>query len=294
MKNKELALPKWVPKPLRKSMLRALMKQTILDYYNSLPPKQISEAEHEALTFVRRNGPEVFPYNFSKKYNKEDVEVHLDKSNGLKYVVENGRKLYFKRKSSIRGVKRNYNALRIEQDKKSAHRYLTPSFDIERGDILVDVGAAEGNLALSVIDKVKRVYLFETDPNWLEALEATFAPWKEKVVIVNKYVSDQNNAHHVSLDEYFKDKETFTFLKIDAEGAENAIIKGANTLLSKRNPMRFALCTYHKPNDAEEFEIILKNFHFKTEFSDGYMIFPELRTFYPPYLRNGLIRAIRN
>ena len=170
-----------------------MKKQTILDYYNQLSPEKISEAEHEALSYVRRKGIEVFPYKFNENYKKEDVKVHLDKQNGLKYVLENDRRLYFKRKSSARGVRRNYTALRVEQDKQSAHRYLTPSFTIEEGDILVDVGAAEGNLPLSVIEKVKKVYLFETDPAWLEALQATFAPWKDKVVIVNKFVGNQNN-----------------------------------------------------------------------------------------------------
>lgn len=294
MEPRAIVLPKWLPKPLRKPMLDALKKQTILDYYNQLAPEKISEAEHEALTYVRRHGIEVFPYAFNQKYKKEDVHVFLDKKNGLKYVIENDKRLYFKRKSSFRGVKRNYTALRVEQDMKSAHRYLTPSFTIEEGDILVDVGAAEGNLPLSVIEKVKKLYLFETDPNWLEALEATFAPWRDKVVIVNKFVSNVNNQKYVSLDEFFKDKEPYTFLKVDAEGAEATILKGANAQLSSDKKLKLALATYHKPNDAEEFELILNNFRFKTEFSNGYMIFPELRTFFPPYLRRGLIRAIRH
>jgi len=291
--NKVITIPGWLPKPLRKPMLDVLRKQTILDYYNSLEPHKISEDEHKALTYIRRKGIQVFPYSFQDNYKKSEIEVFTDADNGLKYILENNRRLYFKRKSSKRGVRRNYNALRIEQDKKSAHRYLTPSFDVNEGDILVDVGAAEGNLPLSVIHKLKKVYLFETDPNWIEALQATFAPWKDKVEIVNKFVSNVNNDTHVSLDEFFKDREVFSFLKVDAEGAEASILEGTQHILKSKNALKIVMATYHKPNDADEFELFFKQYHFKSEFSDGFMIFPELKTFYPPYLRKGLIRAIR-
>ncbi len=291
--QKALKPPSWLPKPFRKPMLDILMTQTILDYYNSLEPHKISEEEHEALSYIRKKGIQVFPYHFQDKYKKSEVEVFVDAKNGLKYVIENDRKLYFKRKSSERGVKRNYNALRIEQDVESAHRYLTQSFEVEDGDILVDVGAAEGNLPLSVMHKVKKVYLFETDPKWIEALHATFEPWKEKVEIINKYVSDKNNDTHISLDVFFKDKEPFTFLKVDAEGAETSILEGCRTILAENKPMKIAMATYHKPNDAEEIELFINQYHFKSEFSEGFMIFPELKTFSPPYLRRGLIRAIR-
>jgi hypothetical protein len=291
--QKALKPPSWLPKPFRKPMLDILMTQTILDYYNSLEPHKISEEEHEALSYIRKEGIQVFPYHFQDKYKKSEVEVFVDAKNGLKYVIENDRKLYFKRKSSERGVKRNYNALRIEQDVESAHRYLTQSFEVEDGDILVDVGAAEGNLPLSVMHKVKKVYLFETDPKWIEALQATFEPWKEKVEIINKYVSDKNNDTHVTLDTFFKDKEPFTFLKVDAEGAETSILEGCRTILAENKPMKIAMATYHKPHDAEEIELFINQYHFKSEFSEGFMIFPELKTFSPPYLRRGLIRAKR-
>lgn len=47
--------------------------------------------------------------------------------------------------------------------------------------MIADIGSAEGNFSLSNIENVKKVYLFESDKEWIEALEATFRPWRDKV-----------------------------------------------------------------------------------------------------------------
>jgi hypothetical protein len=236
----------------------------------------------------------VFPYSFPAGYNRNEIQVFKDVKLNMHYVFYEGKRLYFKRKSSVRGIKRNYNYLRIEQDINSPHRYLTDDFTIGSNDILVDVGAAEGNLALAVIEKVKKVYLFETDENWIEALKATFAPWKEKVEIVNKFVSNQNDSKHVSLAQFFKDKEVFTFLKIDAEGSDEDVLNGCSNMLSSDVPLKLAVCCYHKPNDEHKFKNYLSKRGFEVSFSEGYMIFDEPATFAPPYLRKGILRAVKD
>jgi hypothetical protein len=163
---------------------------------------------------------------------------------------------------------------------------------VSEGDVVVDAGVAEGNFALSVVEKVKKMYLFETDETWITTLEATFAPWKEKVVIVNKYVSDNDKENCITLDTFFGN-EKIDFIKADIEGAEFQLLTGAKKILSRQIPMKIVLCTYHKHNDAEMFNRILMSNGFCTEFSKGYMIF--LYELYdrlePPYLRRGLIRA---
>ena len=68
--------------------------------------------------------------------------------------------------------------------------YLSDNFTVQQDDVLLDVGSAEGIFALTHIEKLKHVVLFERNAQWVEALEATFAPWKEKVTIIRKYVSD--------------------------------------------------------------------------------------------------------
>src|SRR5205085_2663461 len=109
------------------------------------------------------------------------------------------KRLYFKRSWTKDDVRSSYNALLIEQDEQSPHRYLTKQFNLENGSVVVDIGTAEGNFALSVIEKVSLIYLFEADEQWAEALHATFDPWKDKVRIINKYVSDHESENSVSL-----------------------------------------------------------------------------------------------
>lgn len=280
-----------IPRFIRTPLYNYLDKITVLRYYSDLAEELVNPEEKTALDYLKNNKLGVFPYPFQKKYNKNKIIVFKDELLKLKYVVHDGKRLYFRRKSSTRGIKRNYNALLMEQDINSPHRYLTSDYRVNTNDILVDIGAAEGILALSVIDIVKKVYLFETDQNWIEALEATFSPWIDKVEIINKFVSDRNDENHVSLDEYFNGNLKIDFLKVDVEGAEEKVLQGAAKILSENESLKVALCTYHKPDDAVFFEKYFKDRNFKTSFSNGYMIFNEPKAFYPPYLRKGVLRA---
>ena len=71
----------------------------------------------------------------------------------------------------------------IEQDQRSAHHYFNNNKDVT-GKVFVDVGCAEGYSSLEIIEEAKHVYLFEQNESWLEAIRATFEPWKDKVTIV--------------------------------------------------------------------------------------------------------------
>ena len=117
---------------------------------------------------------------------------------------------------------------------------------MSENDIVADIGSAEGNFSLSIIDKVKKIYLFESDPEIIQALRVTFEPWKEKVIIVNKYVSDETDDNFITLDSFFADKEAPTFLKIDVEGAEYAVLQGAKNILSTTKQMKIAIAAYHR------------------------------------------------
>ena len=98
-----------------------------------------------------------------------------------------------------------------EQDPASPHRYLTDDFSVQHGDHVADIGVAEGNFGLSIIDKVDKLYLFENNPGWCEALETTFAPWKQKVEIINQEVSSQFVDNKITIDKYFGDKRVDFF-----------------------------------------------------------------------------------
>jgi hypothetical protein len=208
------------------------------------------------------------------------------------YVLHDGKRLYFPKTWDEERVKAYYNAISSEQDIDSPHRYETADFHVEEGDVIVDVGSAEGNFALDVVERAKKLYLFEVEPIWIEALEATFAPYKNKVVIVNKYVSDNNDENCVTLDNFFSN-EKIDFIKADIEGAEPQLLAGAKNILASRTSIKMTLCTYHRHNDAAVLQQVLNTNGFRTEFSRGYMIFIHDRNLRPPYLRRALIRAKR-
>lgn len=269
------------------------LRQEILAYYKSIPEQDINHLKREALDFLATNKLHVFPYNFIKKYKNHKVPVHTDGVTGLKYVLHEGKKLYFKRNWSARKIRRNYNFLLLEQDPLSPHRYLTDTFTIDEGDIVVDAGAAEGNFSLSIIEKAQKIYLFETDQEWIEALEATFKPWKSKVEIINKFVSNTNNDQHVSLDQFFQDKTCVNFIKADIECAEADFLEGSHSILAGNKNLKVAITTYHKQNDEVELKEVLEKYGFTTSFSNGYMLFPHYEPLKPPYFRRGLIRATK-
>lgn len=269
------------------------LKKEILNYYKALPTNVINEEQRSALDFIERNGVSAFPYDFQNKYSPAAVQVFLDAQLGLRYVMLDGKRLYFKRSWSEKEIKNSYYFLEMEQDVESPHRYLTPDFQVVEGDVVVDVGAAEGNFSLSVIEKARAIYLFETDEEWIEALEATFAPWKDKIHLINKFVSDVNNDKNVTLDDFFKDKGGFDFIKIDVDGAERQLLSGYENLLSSGKPLKVALCTYHQQNDEKEFTELLSKKGFNITISKNYMLFIYAEPLKPPYFRRALIRAIR-
>jgi hypothetical protein len=141
----------------------------ILNYYENLP-EPLSEEIKKALYYLKNNGLAIFPYDFQKKYNAADIEVFEDKEKDLNYVLMDKKRLYLKKKWSKKEIKKRFNWLLIEQDIQSPHRYLTEQFKFSEGDVLIDVGAAEGNLALSVVEKASKIIIFESSVDWIKPL----------------------------------------------------------------------------------------------------------------------------
>lgn len=248
--------------------------------------------KEKIIGFLKKNPLPIFPYHFTKKYNQNNIIVYMDNVCGIRYIIQEGKKLYFKKKWDENKIKSYYNSLLLEQDINSPHRYESEEFCVKEGDVVIDAGVAEGNFALSVVEKVKKMYLFEADEEWMDALRVTFAPWKEKVEIICKYVSDNNENNNIKLDTLLG-KQKIDFLKADIEGSEMALLKGSQHIISENENIKIILCTYHNQNDAEELNRKLLEFGFQTEFSRGYMIFWYDKTLCEPYLRKGLVRGIK-
>ena len=268
------------------------IRKGIFKYYRYSPEK-INDEVKIVLDYLKWHPLTLFPYSFFKKYNPNNIIVFLDYETNMNYVLHNTNRLYFKRGMSISQVQDCYNALLIEQDIDSPHRYLTTEFKVDENDIVADVGSAEGVFALSIIHLAKHVYLFETDKEWIDALNYTFKPWINKVTIVNKYVSNKNNNNEVSLDNFTVDLNIrFDLVKIDVDGAELELLQGSDKILSNPIKPKIAICTYHKAEDELSFKLLLDKYGIRTESSKGYIIFIYDKSLSKPYLRKGLLRSI--
>lgn len=266
------------------------LKKNILNYY--LARKTINPEEEKVIEYLQKNGIHVFPYKFKDKYNHKKIKVYKDKNVGLYYIISENKRLYYYKLKKINKIQKYFNTLFIEQDIDSPHRYLTQNFNVKPHNVVVDVGAAEGNFALSVVEKAKELYLFEPHHQWVQALRLTFQPWKEKVHIIQKFVSNKNDANNVSLDDFFQNK-TINFLKIDAEGSEDQVLDGCKNILSEQKKIKVALCAYHQQNDEIQFSKRLKQYGFFVINSNGYMIFYDDKNLREPYLRRGILRATK-
>jgi hypothetical protein len=177
----------------------------------------------------------------------------------------------------------------LEQDADSPHCCPSEGFCVEEGDVIADVGAAEAIWALSNIEYASKVYLFVCEEFWQKPLRKTFEPWKEKVAIVNKYISNKSEGIHITLDD-FLNENPINVIKVDIEGAELDLLEGAKNTLRRKN-LKILICTYHRAADAHDIEKILSDTSFAIEYSKGYRVCfydPHLAA---PYLRKALIRA---
>jgi hypothetical protein len=278
---------------LKKGDINADLKSNsiILDYLKNEKTEMFSLQEKEEIIECLTSSPfSVYPYHFAKE--KRDFEVFYDDSCDMFFVLRIDKKLYFPQYWTEDKVKKYYSWLLIEQDCRSPHCYKSDGFEVDRNDIIADIGAAEGIWALDNVETAKFVYIFECDRNYMRALHKTFEPYKMKVRIVNKYVSIFTENNKIAIDDFIAESGAdISFIKADIEGAEQ-MLKGATKLLETNRNLRLLLCTYYNQSDAAEFEIFLKKSEYFTEFSNGVMLFIYDRLgLQKPYFRKGLIRA---
>lgn len=170
--------------------------------------------------------------------------------------------------------------LREAFDKKHWHQYDTVYTPVTPEDVIVDCGASEGIWALSVVSKVKKIYLIEPQPEFIETLKRNFRPWIEegRAEIIEGATGSVDGTCSLSLSEQdadigqsvqydaqgktrvhkldtlFRDKK-ITYLKADVEGFEMELLKGAADIV-KRDKPKIAITVYHFQNDWQE----MKNF----------------------------------
>ena len=237
-------------------------------------------------------GGKTFPYAWGEKYDWRKVDVYYDYEKKMRYVIFDDKKLYFPRKYSKNFIKHLYISLLQEQDDHSPHQYNIGQF-IERDKeyILFDIGAAEGMITLGLIEQVKRAVLVECDLAWIQALEATFASYKDKIEIVPLFAGAVDTENTISLKtcyEKYVQRENAIF-KLDIEGAEEDVLSNALGVL-KQSYCSWFVCTYHKPSSYEDIRKIFEDYNYKICDTEGVMLFGSKDDV---GFRKGMIKAWR-
>ncbi len=250
----------------------------------------------ETLSYIRRTGKvRGLNYSFVEKYLERDISVSFDNTEGLFYVNHNDRKMFYSRSySTVRDVVESYRMILAEQDESSPHCYLSKSFYIEQGSIVVDAGVAEGNFSLDNINKCKKLILVECDEEWVKALKVTFREEMKsgKVVIIEKKLGKDADSKTTTLDQLYDKYGEIDFIKMDIEGFEQEAILGGKRLINDTAHLKMAVCSYHTPDSFVQIKELLKN-DFSLEVSKRYMVLNPLFGWKPPYFRRGIIRATK-
>lgn len=285
--------------PLEKEQDILKSEQGILKSYfiNSLSKKYIINKDEEIKKILQNmnQSNNISVYNFLPKFPKKVYEAFYDENAKLYYIYFQNKRLYLKRGYDfiINDGKKYVKDIWYEQDPNSPHLYEDGEIKVCYNDILVDAGACEGNFSLFNIDKVKKVYLIEYDSEWIEALKYTFAPYKDKVIFCNKFLSNNDFGNSISLDTLLNG-EKISFLKMDIEGEEiNALYGGKRTLINS-NGIKCAICSYHHHGDEIKIKEILSSYGMNITTSNGYMLFlHDIDVYKNPELRRGVVRGIK-
>lgn len=180
-----------------------------------------------------------------------------------------------------------------EQDPTSPHLYTTGDHQVREGDIIIDAGVCEGNFALKYVDICSKMYLFESDPKWVRALELTFKDYRHKVEIIPRFVANVTDDEHITIDDALGDvRGKNIFLKMDVEGFEPDALRGAKNILTN-NHVRASVCTYHNADDLVKVKSIFRKFGYQTSTSAGYMVFTiDPNIFNTADFRKGVVYAV--
>lgn len=222
----------------------------------------------KVLTYYQKYGFNLFGFY---EPSKTEYQVYYDEEQ-FPYVLFEGKRMYYPKEYPflVRDGKQFVEDILKEQQEKSPHLYLQDGEKIIEDSVMVDAGVCEGNFALRYIEKVKKVYLIEADPIWMEVLKRTFREYLDKVVFCSKYLGRYDNERSITLDHLVDEK--IDFLKMDIEGMEIDALLGGKTVLEQSHA-HCAICSYHKQNDEKYIRYLLQNYGYKTSTSEGYMFY---------------------
>jgi hypothetical protein len=114
----KMVTPEWVKIIYRFYKFRK-PRRAVIQYLRNI---HRTDEQQEVLAYLKHNPFSTHPYHYTKKYNPKDITVYTDKEKGMRYVLHDNKRLYFRRDWDEQYVKELYNGLLVEQDVASPHR----------------------------------------------------------------------------------------------------------------------------------------------------------------------------
>ena len=137
--------------------------------------------------------------------------------------------------------------------------YLFKEINIEKNDVVFDIGAAPGDFcALSAAKGASAVYAFEPEKIGVKLLKKVSGLNDNKITVIQKYCGDRSGTDMIKIDDFVEENkiEKVSFIKMDVEGAETGVLSGAQKTLKEKRP-KLAICTYHNLADEKNIEKII-------------------------------------
>lgn len=262
------------------------IQKRFLDYCDA--HSKYRDKHRDVYEYVKAHGVTMYPYPWFSELKDQVYEVRRD--GGVKYTIYKGKKLYYPLNVKDSAINGAINFYEKEQDPRSPHCYIpTEDKNLREGDVLVECGASEGTFALSHIDKCSKIYLFEGDPHYAAGLKLTFAPYGDKVVVIDKFVDSYSHGDYTMIDDVVK--EPVNFIKMDIEGFELKALFGAKRTIKRSNNLRMSICAYHNSEDYAVIPAYLKSLGCETSLSKGCLFRTDdsIWDAKTPDLRHGMI-----
>jgi len=210
----------------------------------------------------------------AKPFISEIIEEETFLKVKLNFIKEH---LYFPKKMAKQSL---YQVISESTDVTQWHYYEIPETKVSINDVVVDCGAAEGLFSLIVAHRCAKVYAIEPLPQFIKALNLTFAKINNVEIIpcalsCNSgiaYMNDNDISSAISnngnvevkietIDNLFYAKGIkIDYLKADLESYEMDMLRGALNSIRQSKP-KIAITTYHKAEHAEEIRSFLFDIH---------------------------------
>lgn len=165
-------------------------------------------------------------------------------------------------------------------NRRNWHHFLGGGVELEREDVVVDCGAAEGLFTFLAAPKVRRVYAVEPCPVFVAALHKNFdadptvriLPCATGHATARVRMTDDEIFSHIGaegsvevevrrLDDLLADEtDRVSLIKADVEGYEFQVLLGAEEIIRRWRP-KITLTVYHPQNNVFEIRDFLRRVH---------------------------------